>query len=274
MIAKILAAGFFFAGMAAAQTVGAPAKTYAFDVISIRQNKTPMPMEMHQFGPTGDGYRMTGQPLLLLLLTAYVPRTGTAVFYANDLIKGLPDWVGEQYDMQARIADEDRVEWQKPESQKAMLQAMLQRMLAERCKLVVHREVKETRVTSLVVAKGGVKFKETDPTVKHPDGQKLPWGGVMVPGGEDGMKFYDTSMASLASFLSSMANGGRPIQDKTGLAGRYDITLKLGTADADAESPLASMIASGLSGLGLKLDSEKGQVETLVIDHMERPSEN
>ena len=62
-----------------------------------------------------------------------------------------------------------------------MLQAMLQAMLAERCKLTVHREVKEAAVYSLVVAKDGPKFKETDTTVDHPDGMKLPWGGVLVP---------------------------------------------------------------------------------------------
>jgi uncharacterized protein (TIGR03435 family) len=235
---------------------------------------------LKQDGPTADGYR-SHQPLALLLLTAYVPQVGGAAFYTIDQIKGLPDWMmSDGYDIDARIADEDRTEWQKPEMQKVMLRAMLQAMLAERCKLAVHRELKETRVTSLVVAKGGPKFKETDPTVEHPGGQKMPFGGVLVGHGEDGMSFYDTSMASFASLLSSWANGGRPVQDKTGLTGRYDFTLKSGTqgwpAD-DAEpgvSPLAEMFLSGLNNLGLKLDSEKGQVETLVIDHIERPTEN
>ncbi|MGA8708577.1 MAG: TIGR03435 family protein, partial [Steroidobacteraceae bacterium] len=106
-------------------------------------------------------------------------------------------------------------EWQKPESQKAMLQAMLQAMFVDRCKIAVHREVKEIAVHSLVVAKGGPKFKETDPTVNHPGGAKLPWGGVLVPSAA-GLSFYGASMASFASFLS---NAGRPVQDKTGLTG-------------------------------------------------------
>jgi uncharacterized protein (TIGR03435 family) len=94
------------------------------------------------------------------------------------------------------------------------------------------------------------------------------------------MSFYDTSMASFASLLSSWANGGRPVQDKTGLTGKYDFTLKFGSQGESADdadlgiSPLGEMILSGLNNIGLKLESGKGQVETLVIDHMERPSEN
>jgi uncharacterized protein (TIGR03435 family) len=316
MIGKILAVGFVCAGAAFGQTATAPAaastpavansaptstaipapaataaaspsRAYAFDVISIRQIKVPLTRAMAaQDGPTPDGYR-SHQPLVLLLLTAYVPQVGGAAFYNfQDQIKGLPDWLlSDGYDIDARIANEDRAEWQKPESQKVMLQAMLQAMLAERCKLAVHREVKEVGVSSLVVAKGGPKFKETDPTVEHPDGMKLPWGGVMVFSSANGtMSFYGASMASFASMMSSFGNGGRPIQDKTGLAGKYDIIMKLGAymgpapneqqGVTSASDPGGSMIVPMLNDLGLKLESEKGQVETLVIDHMERPSEN
>jgi uncharacterized protein (TIGR03435 family) len=315
MIGKILAVGFVCAGMAVGlaigQTVAAPAgagvtanpnttttaaalpaKAYAFDVISIRENKTPMQpmMGMPVFGPTGDGYHIANQSLLIPLLTAYVPQVGGTAFYnPQDQIKGLPDWfMSERYDIDARIADEDRVEWQKPDAQKGMLQAMLQAMFAERCKLTVHREVKEVGVSSLVLAKGGPKFKETDPTVEHPNGIKLPWGGTMVMDfakGSGTMSFYGATMASFASMMASSGNGGRPIQDKTGLTGKYDITLKLGEmmmgsqqgeqqGGPAANDPGASITSLLQDQLGLKLESEKGQVETLVIEHMERPSDN
>jgi uncharacterized protein (TIGR03435 family) len=304
MIGKILAVGFVCAGAAFGQTATAPAaastpavansaptstaipapaataaaspsRAYAFDVISIRQIKVPFTRAMAaQDGPTPDGYR-SHQPLVLLLLTAYVPQVGGAAFYNfQDQIKGLPDWLlSDGYDIDARIANEDRAEWQKPESQKVMLRGMLQALLAERCRLAVHRELKDSKVTTLVVAKDGPKFKETDPTAEHPGGQKLPFGGVMVLN-KDGIHFYGASMASLASILSVMANQG-PVQDKTGLTGLYDFTFAPPADDVDPGiSPLAAMFLSGLNNLGLKLDSEKGQVETLVIDHMERPSEN
>jgi len=317
MIGKILTVGFVCAGMVVGQAAGqtgsapaavggattqtataataaaaAPAKAYAFDVISIRQNKTPMQggMGMPVFGATGDGYHMANQSLLIPLITAYVPQAGsTAFFNPQDQIKGLPDWFNtERYDVDARIAEEDRAEWQKPDAQKVMLQAMLQAMLAERCKLTVHREVKEVGVSSLVLAKGGPKFKVTDPTVEHPNGFNLPWGGTMVMDfskGSGTMSFYGATMASFASMISSWGNGGRPIQDKTGLTGKYDITLKLGDmmmgpqqgeqqGGPAANDPGASITSLLQDQLGLKLESEKGQVETLVIDHMERPSEN
>ncbi len=247
-------------------------------------------MGMPVFGPTADGYHMANLSLLIPVDDGLCPAGGRhGVLHPQDQIKGLPDWLmGERYDIDARIADEDRAEWQKPESQKAMLQAMLQAMFAERCKLTVHREVKEVGVSSLVVAKGGPKFKETDPTVEHPNGIKLPWGGTMVMDVSKGsatMSFYGATMASFASMMATSGNGGRPIQDKTGLAGKYDITLKLGEMmmgpqqgeqqnGPAANDPGVSITSLLQDQLGLKLESEKGQVETLVIDHMERPSEN
>ncbi|HUD23614.1 MAG TPA: TIGR03435 family protein [Acidobacteriaceae bacterium] len=323
MIGKMLAVGFVCAGTAVGKAIGqtgkvpaagataaptattattaavaVPAKAYTFDVISIRENNTPMHGMMMgpqsgppQFGPTGDGYHMANQGLLIPLLTAYVPQAGgTAFFNPQDQIKGLPDWfMSERYDIDARIGEEDRAEWQKPESQKVMLRLMLQAMFAERCKLTVHREVKDAGVSWLVVAKGGPKFKVTDPTVEHPNGMKLPWGGTMVMDfskGSGTMSFYGATMASFASIISGSGNGGRPIQDKTGLTDNYDITLKLGEmmmgpqqgeqqgGPAAANDPGASITSLLQDQLGLKLESEKGQVETLVIDHMERPSDN
>jgi uncharacterized protein (TIGR03435 family) len=179
-------------------------------------------------------------------------------------------------------------EWQKPASQKTMLPAMMQSLLEDRFKLAVHREIKDAPVYLLTVGKGGPKFKESDPTVEHPDGVKLPWGGVLVQS-KGAPTLYGTSMASLATLLSSFGGGqgaGRQIQDKTGLTGRYDITLKppdMGpppppspgdAGGAALASDPTSMLFTLVEGLGLKLESGKQPVETLVIDHMERPSEN
>jgi uncharacterized protein (TIGR03435 family) len=288
MICKICIVGLMSCGITMGQAASAPAtaatrtktvpsNAYAFEVVSIRRNMNPQ--GTLQFGVTADGYRATNVPIFLLFNTAYTPQVGAAESYGIDQLKGLPDWINERYDIDARIADEDRAEWQKPESQKVMLQAMLQAMFADRCKMVVHREVKEVAVYSLVVAKGGPKFKETDPTVEHPGGIKLPWGGVVIPSAS-GLSFYGTSMASFASFISNL---GRPVQDKTGLTGKYDIALKPPAPSGPApgeqqDGPTASDpgfgVDSALSDLGLKLEPGKGQVETLVIDHMERPSEN
>ena len=297
MIGKLVWVAILSAGIAMGQASSAPAtkgatpNTLAFDVVSIRQNQAADTQRRNgppQFGPTADGYRMVGAPLVLPIITAYIPQTGAAAFMP-DQIKGLPDWVmRDSYDIDAKVSEEDMAEWQKPASQKTMLPAMMQALLEDRFKLAVHREIKDAPVYLLTVGKGGPKFKESDPTVEHPDGVKLPWGGVLVQS-KGAPTLYGTSMASLATLLSSFGGGqgaGRQIQDKTGLTGRYDITLKppdMGpppppspgdAGGAALASDPTSMLFTLVEGLGLKLESGKQPVETLVIDHMERPSEN
>ena len=160
-----------------------------------------------------------------------------------------------------------------------MLQVMLQSMLADRLKLEVHRDIKEVPVYSLVVGKNGPKFKETNAAETH-QGVTLPnGGGTVVP--EDGghtIHFYAISMTSLAPLLTNWA--GRPVQDKTGLTGKYDMQMPnpaMPAAGADGIAPPADpqgSVITAMEDLGLKLVPGKGQVETLVIDHVERPSEN
>lgn len=300
MFGKILAVGLVCSGMAGGQTAvvpsasvpsmapatstSMPTKPYRFDVISIKQNKSPTWQNVAP-GVIPEDYHRTRTPMWVPLMTAYLPQAGGAGYYLRDRIKGLPDWASsENYDIDARISDEDRAAWQKPETQQGMLQSMLQAMYVECCKMAVHREVNELPVYSMMVVKGGPKFKETDPTVDLPKGQKMDWGGVLVLG-KDGVHLYGTPMKSLAAFLSaflSMSGGvGRPIQDKTGLNGRYDVTIKFPNSDCSPPSPaegaaedLGDVANSALNGLGLKLVPDKGPVETLVIDHMERPSAN
>lgn len=298
MIGKIGLVGLLSVGMGTgmvAQTpvapkTAAPAKPMAFDVISIKQNLSPQRNGPPVFGPTADGYRMVGGPLLLPIITAYLPQTNGATAFMPNQIKGLPDWVSrDAYDIDAKVADEDRADWQKPALQKTMLPVMLQALLEDRFKMVVHRETKDSSVYLLTVGKFGPKFKETDPTAEHPDGVKLPWGGVMVPG-QGGATLYGTSMASLATLLSSMggpAGVGRQIQDKTGLTGSYDIAIKPPTdlppppppggqpgAASDPGGGMSSMVDSVIESLGLKLESGKATVETLVVDHIEKPTAN
>ena len=298
MIGKILLAGFVCAGIAMAQSPNPPkaaapmtpaaAKVYAFDVVSIHN----ISEENGDIGKvTADGYRMINNLVYVVIRTAYLPQTAGSTHYSLGQMKGLPGWVNtEKYDLDARISGEDRAAWQNPAEQKAMLQSMLQTMLVERCKLAVHREIKEGPVYMLVVDKGGPKFKVTDPTVEHPGGMPMPWGGVLFPGGMngDGMRMYGASMTTFASYVSSiLSNMGLKevtVQDKTGLTGKYDITIKRpapsesapgeqqdGTAASD---PGGISIYSRLKDLGLMLESGEGQVETLVIDHIERPSAN
>jgi uncharacterized protein (TIGR03435 family) len=292
MIGKALAVGVLGVGMAMGQAPPAakdvaPAKQLAFDVISVRQNTSGLSGRsgMPNFGPTADGYRAVNSPMILLVITAYLPTTGATTFTPGQ-VSGLPDWANQDnFDIDAKVSEEELPEWQKPDKQPAMLRAMMQALLEERCKMVVHRDVKEVPVYSLVVGKNGPKFKPTNPDETH-EGVTLPFGGILSPN-QNGMTLYAAPMTSLAALLSDLGRmgTGRPIQDKTGLTGLYDMVLTRGGGiegdrrsqqDGSAASdPGGNNFASAMAeSLGLKLESTKAPVETLVIDHMEKPSAN
>jgi uncharacterized protein (TIGR03435 family) len=212
----------------------------------------------------------------------------------GDQIEGDPGWLsGELYDVVAKVDQADLADWQKPAMRQTMLRAMLQDLLAERCKVVVHYGSKEAPVYDLVIAKGGPKFKQAE-TVdtaelrrKHPAGGMMRGSGTMAVQGPNRTQFYAISMAILANtILPSVAD--RPVVDKTGLTGYYDLALPSSalrrppvpppgaSQPLDAPSPPLedASIFTALEALGLRLEPAKGQVETLMIDHVEPPSQN
>lgn len=173
---------------------------------------------------------------------------------------------------------------------KDQLPAMLQALLADRFKLLAHKEDRPSSGYVLVVDKGGPKFKEDDPKA-----------GFMGKDARPGLTFYGgsgrgalkgvMSMATLASNLSSKGYG--PVQDATGLTGKYDIDLTWtpdkafepgtvgGTASAAtppvADNPArdADLFTALRESLGLKLERRNVQVQFVVLDHIERvPTEN
>ena len=254
---------------ASAQQAATPApQAKTFDVVSIRQNLSQTGQMSLKLVPTPTGFQVNGMPLMIVLMTAYTPKAG-GLFLNN--IDNLPDWARpDRYDIDARISDDDRAAWTAPKNQPAMLQQMLATMLADRFKLVVHRTNTETPVYELVVGKDGPKLTETTPDEPLPAGQVLPDGAVVVPG-KDGPRFYNFSMGLLASALSE---NGNPVVDKTGLTGRYNIVLPRPAADYAADGDPEAQRLDLIKSLGLKLESAKQQVEFLVIDHIDKPTEN
>jgi bla regulator protein BlaR1 len=258
-------------------------KKLAFEVVSIRPSQRSAGAP--QFGPTHDGYQLKGTFLFLPIVTAYVPQVGGSALYTPDQLSGLPDWMTKDaYDIDAKVDEADLADWHDPVKQPAMLRAMLQSMLADRLKLAVHRSSKEIPVYSLVVDKNGPKFKETNPEEAHAVEMKLPGGASMAEETKDGrvlLHYYGFSMQLFATSISFVAE--RPVQDKTGLMGRYDMTLPnparmatspTGPQEGGMAADSGPSVFEVVQGLGLKLEPAKGQVETLVIDHVERPSEN
>ena len=274
LVVELLAFGTAMGQSTAPSAAVVTAKPLVFDVVSIRLNKSG---GAQKFGPTPDGYRVTNLFFQMPIVTAYVPQTGGTAHYAPEQIVGLPEWVlNERYDIDAKVSAEDLADWHEPAKQSAMLQTMLQEMLEDRLKLVVHRGTKEVPTYSLVVGKSGPKFKETNPDEPHPGGTVHPGGGVTVVEMRDGQMTghcFGCSMSMLAWFLSGERTG-RPVQDKTGLTGKYDFWLPTtASLDSPASDPAPSVF-SVIEELGLKLVPAKGEVETLVIDHIEPPTPN
>jgi len=269
-----IAVGAVAAG--AQQDASAPAaQGKTFDVVSIRQNVSQAGQKSLKLSPTPDGFHVTGMPVAIILMTAYTPTSG-GMFMNN--MDNVPDWARrDRYDIDARISDADRAAWNDAKNQPAMLQQMLQAMLADRFKLVAHRTMKEVPAYDLVVAKGGPRLTETEPGDPLPAGHVLPDGGVVVPG-QDGPHLFNFTMSTLASALSE--NGDRPVHDKTGLTGRYDLALHTpapapaGGADSASQADPRPLIFDMVKPLGLELKPAKEQVEFLVIDHMEKPTAN
>jgi uncharacterized protein (TIGR03435 family) len=158
----------------------------------------------------------------------------------------------------------------------AQMRLMLQSLLAERFKLAVHLETREEPVYELVVDKGGYRLREAADTA-HGSRQGIGIDGAGSFGG------FAASVSQLASWLSQRLD--RSVIDKTGLTGKYDFTLHwtpdpgdlggpAGGPDAPPDTSGPSIFTALKEDLGLKLQSSKGPVEVLVIDHAEKPDAN
>jgi len=272
-------------GAAARPGVGADGKPLAFAVDSVRKNVSGTgSCDPGHLYLAADGFRMRNCPLMAALFMAYVPADGSTLGFATDgRVVGAPDWMrSERYDIDARIDPADMAAWQNPAAQKEMLHFMMQSLLAERCKLAVHREMRDKPVYVLVVAKGGPKFQQAKSVesaailAQHPNVGSIPGGGMFASGAGGSMELYGIPIATLTVVLSNRA--GRTVVDKTGLTGAYDIKLTATQPGTSAENgtqdPPPSIFTMVQEQLGLRLESAKATVETLVIDHVERPAEN
>lgn len=147
-------------------------------------------------------------------------------------------------------------------------QLMVQALLADRFHLVVHAETRQLPVYALVVAKGGPKFQPSQ--VNGATINSYP-NRMHIAGSDD-------TIALLARELAETL--GRVVLNRTSLIGRYDINLRwtpedatpIGTAPPPGAPP--DIFTAIQEQLGLKLQSTKGPVDVLVIDHVEPPSAN
>jgi uncharacterized protein (TIGR03435 family) len=149
----------------------------------------------------------------------------------------------------------------------AQMKVMMQALLAERFKLAFHRQEKELKSFAMTVAKGGSKLKAAEVS----DGKSV------MQNSANGTVAKSTTMKEFGDMLSGPLQ--TPVVDMTGLKGKYDFTLDFTSylpEDMKTMRPdAATVIMSALKGeLGLKLEAQKEMVEVMMVDHVERPSEN
>lgn len=247
---------------------------------------------------TPDGAEFNGVQVQMLLQQAFGVE--------RDRIDGAPDWVrSKRFDIAAKVAPEDapKLDKLKMEQRRTMLLPLLE----ERFGLKYHHETRELPMYSLIIAKGGPKLKvSTMPPPPPPGAPAAPDGPSPAaglsrerpgPGGPGMMRMspgeIDANgggMPFLAHALSALL--GRSVVDKTGLTGNYDFNLKwtpdestmprIGPdgggpppqADASVDPNGPTLFTALEEQLGLKLQSERGKVDVIVIDHIDLPTEN
>ena len=248
----------------------------AFEVASIKPNTLGRAAGPPRVSAEGERFVASNTSIKTVLLYAYRPASGRALRYTD--IIGAPDWTDtDAYDIQAKVGTSS------PPSPEQM-RLMVQFLLADRFQLKAHWETREMATYNLVEAKGGIKFKlAEDQTPIGLDNQGRGVVRTIAKPSPAGILLNMSGKAlpidTLVSTLQSYA--GRPVFDKTGLSGMFDVTLQFFLESSDApqhttvSDPSGPVLATAIEEqLGLKLESGRGPVDVLVIDTVSKPSEN
>ncbi len=262
-----------------AQSPAVDAEHPAFDVASVKPGNPGNPGMAMQI--QGGRYTATNFPLRSLIMNAY------RVSHAQ-LLSG-PSWLTDRFDIVAKA------EGNPPPAQ---MQLMMRRLLADRFKLIVHTDTRELPIYALVVGRSDGKLgsqlrtaavdctasrgRLTSPGSSSTSPLERPTCGMTTRGGN--LIAGGITMTDLAATLAGYVN--RIVQDHTGLTGNFDLDLRwtpdqLGNQPPGSPSPAALPLADGPSiftamqeQLGLKLESQKAPLDVLIIDRVEKPTED
>jgi uncharacterized protein (TIGR03435 family) len=257
----------------------------AYDVVSI---KPVAPGGRPMIGMTylPDGFK--GGPLPVIVQQAY---SSELTLQSTDSVKGLPEWTRtDMYNFEAKMSPEQAAAFAKlnPQQQKECREVMLRALLAACCKLQVHHHTEQVPGYDLVIAKGGPKVKEGGDLgpnrLKNRDGTPMDGSYITMPA-RDQVGYQLFTMAEFAIMLSGRApfGTGRVVTDKTGLTGKYSFILTYTRQSLPAAAPpdeaatppddsAPSIFTAVQEQLGLKLEPCTATVNTVVVDHVERPT--
>jgi uncharacterized protein (TIGR03435 family) len=240
-----------------------PAARPKFDVASIKPSRSGDFNYVFKFAP--HRFEARNAPVRFLIQFAW------NVY--DFQITGGPAWAGSaRYNIEA-VTDKNS----NTEDHRLMIRALLE----DRFQLTLHRETRQSQVYALVPAKGGIKIQASKEKCDAPAGPASPaprCDNYSVS--SNGMDATAITMQAFATALSQIMD--RRVVDKTGYTERFDVHLKwavsstpgLDPDDSSSASNDQSIFAALQQQLGLKLESTKGPVDLLVIDRLERPSEN
>jgi len=293
LIGSAAAAAAFSFGQAQSQTEAKAPQS--FEVASIKPSAETGNRVMIGISP-GGRYTASAVNVKFLIQQAYDVR--------DYQIQGGPNWLASaRFDIVAKA--------ETPQLDREKLKPLLQSLLAERFNLQIHRETRELPTYALVV--GGPKLQKSEMQTDEPEVEPAPKAapsgapgvagratddvvrggprtrGAQIRIGRGQVNAQMISLSELAGLLAQQL--GRPVKDKTGIEGKFDFKLEWtpdeamrGGVPAGEGAPREGSPAGDASGpsiftalqeqLGLKLESDKGPVEILVIDRIEKPSAN
>jgi len=236
----------------------------SFEVADIKPNDPSAPVDGKGFGRlVGERFEFRGGTVAALARYAYL--------VPDSMIVGLPKWANdERFDIVAKAPPDTPID---------VVRRMVQTLLAERFKLVTHREERPIPVYALTLGSRAPKFHEAS-------GGREECRWKADDSGLRTRECHNISMAGLAKQLSGLAGLGidLPVVDQTGLKGVYDVQFEVGyvrpvtaPAGGDADGPAAIEGPTGfeaMARIGLKLERRKIPMPVIVVDHIERPSAN
>jgi uncharacterized protein (TIGR03435 family) len=255
------------------------AQQKTFEVASVKQHPVSQVTPSLMTAEPGGRFTARNIPLRLLIRTAYQIQ--------DDQIVDAPSWIGtDRFDISAKAEDG---------SSPADLVPMLQALLAERFKLTFHRDTRELSMFELQLSRTdgvlgpNLKKNECAPDLNAPP--SAPGGPPRcgtISNGFGRLTLIAQPISVMAQFLGPSVN--RVVVDRTGLTGSYDVDLtwtpdrlpprppgappdqpiRVNGAEIDPNGP--SIFTAIREQLGLKLESGRGPVQVLAIDHVEQPS--
>lgn len=243
-----------------------------FDVVSVKMHSPDNQGGRMQLLP--NGVQLSNLPLMDLIVQAY----GLVL---TDQVEGLPNWVNsERFDIEARVDGADVAAFKKLTLDQ--VRSMGRPILTDRFKFVSHEEKKVLPLYSLVIAKGGSKLQ---PSTMSSDDPNARTGVIGIGHSSNSNGTFMTELTARGVTMDVLAGTlsrqglGRVVLDNTGLTGRYDFKLSWAgismAADANpADTSGPSIFTAASEQLGLRLESQKGPVPVLVVDHIEEPSPN